>query len=147
MKQRPLKMDAWGISYDEYKELYHFCQQYRAKKQAAADMLTMPCSIPRAVADASGRAEFLPHGGRTSNPVEAAAERREQLLNDVRMIERAATIADSELAPWILRAVTTRDGVALIDPPCGRRQFINARRKFFFVLSELKKGFLWDNKV
>lgn len=47
MRQRPMKMDAWGISFDAYKELYHFCQQYGEKKRRADEFLTLPGSALR----------------------------------------------------------------------------------------------------
>jgi len=48
----------------------------------------------------------------------------------------------------LLRAVTTRSGMQALyanpdtRPPMGERQFKRLRRKFFWILSELKDGFL-----
>jgi hypothetical protein len=30
---RPIKLDEWGISWEEYKELTYFCLQYEQKKR------------------------------------------------------------------------------------------------------------------
>lgn len=125
-------MDDWGISFDAYKELYHFCQQYGEKRRAAADLLK-----PSAQSGGDG----MPHGkGGVSDPVSRAAIRREQLLGDVKMIEQAAIAADAELYPYILHAVTTKDGMRSIRPPCGERQFRAARRRFFYLLWQMKSN-------
>lgn len=55
------------------------------------------------------------------------------------MIEQAAREADPALAAYIVRNVTTGmpyEHLGIV--PCGRRQFYQARRKFFYLLS-LKK--------
>jgi hypothetical protein len=89
---------------------------------------------------------FLPHGqGQTSDPVAAMADKRERLLSDVRMVERAAMIAGGEtMYSSILRAVTTRDGVrkakAAMQTPIGERQFFEMRRRFYKVLRDIKNG-------
>jgi hypothetical protein len=132
IRHRPLKMDDWGISFDAYKELYHFCQQYNDKKREAESLLMQSTQ--------SG-GEGLPHGkGGVSDPVSRAAIRREVLLRDVAMIEQAAIGADAQLYPYILRAVTTKDGMRSISPPCGERQFRAARRRFFYLLWQMKNG-------
>jgi hypothetical protein len=135
MRQRPLKMDAWGISFDAYKELYHFCQQYSEKKRRADDLLTLPGSALR-VERMPGSDEgcIMPRGGGVSDPVVEVAMRREALLADCKMIEQAAIEADGELYPYILRAVTTRDGARAVRAPCGERYFRNVRKKFFYLL-------------
>lgn len=141
VRQRPLKMDDWGISFDAYKELYHFCQQYREKKQEAEDLLTPPPGWQEVAALPDESGCILPRGqGGVSDPVSRAAIRREQLLRDVAMIEQAAIGADPTLYSYILRAVTTKDGMRTIRPPCGDRQFRAARRRFFYLLWQMKNG-------
>ena len=97
----------------------------------------------------------MPHGsGQTSDPVAATAAKRERILNDVRMIEIAANkaVEDSNLpARYILRAVTQRGGVQAVyanpndRPPMGERQFHKVRRKFFWILREIKNGDYWGD--
>lgn len=56
------------------------------------------------------------------------------------MIEQAAQEADEFLMPYILKnAADNIPYERLGNVPCGRRQFYQARRKFFYLLS-LKKG-------
>ena len=166
---RPIKLDAWGISWEEYKELTYFCLQYEQKKREAAALLTIKISTPppekyyteRKVTLSNGQEKkikvlhgvYMPHGsGQTSDPVAATAAKRDRILRDVRMIEQAARVAceDAETEKqiidpqYLLRAVTTRDGtrktLAALQVPMGERQFYAIRRKFFWILREMKNG-------
>ena len=148
---RPIRLDEWGISWEEYKELTYFCLQYNQKKRDAAALLTLRLSTPiPATYHRAGKefGTFLPHGsGHVGDPTAATAARRDRLLRDVRLIERAASEAskDFNVDPcYILRAVTTRDGtrktIAAMGVPIGERQFYNLRRKFFWILREMKNG-------
>lgn len=148
---RPLKLDAWGISWEEYKELTYFCLQYAQKKRDAAALLTLKLSTPAPETyHKSGKeyGTFMPRGsGHVSDPTAATAAKRDKLLRDVRMIEQAAQVAARDAgidSQYILRAVTTRDGtrktIASMRVPIGERQFYNARRMFFWVLREMRNG-------
>lgn len=136
-----LRLNDWGISFDEYKELYHYCLQYHRKKADAAALLTMRISTPPPALDKDGNGVLLPHGsGGISDPVAATAAKRDRLLRDVDIIDRAAKLAGDDLAPYLLRAVTAKDGVnrVIIECPCGRRQFYAMRRRFFYILKTLR---------
>lgn len=149
---RPIKLDDWGISWEEYKELCYFCLQYERKKREAAALLTIPSTTATPVTYRVGGKEygtFLPHGNKTGDPVAVTAERRERLLNDVRMIEKAALIAgqiseEYNIYTALLRSVTTRGGVQSVmanpdyKPPCGKNELYAARRRFFWVLKEMR---------
>lgn len=152
---RPLKLDAWGISWEEYKELTYFCLQYEQKKRDAAALLTLKLSTPvPEIYHKAGKeyGTFMPHGsGHVSDPTAATAAKRDRLLGDVHMIEQAAMAAGRlkngySIYPSLLRAVTTRGGVqaAMTDtdtrPPCGKNEFYEARRKFFWILREMRCG-------
>ena len=96
--------------------------------------------------------EFMPHGGnRTGDPTAATAAKRDRLLGDVHMIEQAALAAGvledgHSIYASLLRAVTTRGGVQAVmanpntRPPCGKNEFYAARRKFYWLLREIKNG-------
>ena len=156
---RPLKLDEWDISWEEYKELTYFALQYERKKRDAAALLTIKLSTPvpvtyhKLIGDRSVEfGEFMPRGGnRTSDPTAATAAKRDRLLRDVRMIEQAARAAaeiqgNKTLYPALLRAVTTRGGAQSVfanpdtKPACGERQFYAARRVFYWVLREMRCG-------
>lgn len=152
-------LDEWGISWERYRELVMFCLQYDQKKRDAAALLTIKLSTPvpvtyhKLIGDRKVEfGEFMPRGGnRTSDPTAATAAKRDRLLRDVRMIEQAAAAAvegEQVLYRPLLRAVTTRGGMQALyanpdtRPPKGERQFKHLRRKFFWILSEMKDGFL-----
>ena len=152
---RPLKLDKWGITWEEYKELTYFCLQYNHKKRQADALLTIPSTTASpATYHVNGReyGTFLPHGNQTGDPVVRIAERRERLLDDVRMIERAAREAGRlekdghDISAALLKAVTTRGGVQAVmskpglRPPCGKNEFYAARRKFFWILHAMRNG-------
>ena len=151
---RPLKLDAWGISWEEYKELTYFCLQYEQKKREAAALLTLKLSTPvPEIYHKNGKeyGTFMPHGsGHVSDPTAATAAKRDRLLRDVRMIEQAAEAACRDagegMYPALVRAVTTRCGVQAVyadpdkRPPLGERQFYSLRRKFFWILREMRAG-------
>lgn len=156
---RPIKLDDWGISWEEYKELTYFCLQYNAKKRDAAALLTIKTSTPPpAIYHKNGKeyGTFLPHGsGHISDPVAATAAKRDRLLNDIRMVEQAArgaTEAAQSAYEWnidpryIIHAVTQRSGVQALyanpdtRPPLGERQFYVVRRIFFWILHEMRSG-------
>lgn len=131
-------MDDWGITWDEYKELDYFCRQYDRKRADAAAILTLRISTPQPVYDKDGNADFMPHGsGGISDPVSLAAEKRDRLLRDIQMIEKAAKIAGNDLHPYLLRSVTKKDGIHKIIAdgcPCSESTFYRMRRRFFYVL-------------
>lgn len=150
---RPIKLTEWGISWEEYKELTYFCLQYERKKAEAAALLTIRLSTPvPTIYHKAGKeyGTFMPHGsGATGDPVAVTAAKREKLLADVRMIEHAAIIAGEldggyNIYTTLLKAVTTRGGVQAVfanpntKPPCGKNEFYAARRRFFWVLREMK---------
>ena len=71
------------ISRYAYAELRAFCRQYGEKKSRAAALAGVSSPILTG----------MPHGSDISDPVTRAAERRERLLADCAMIERAAELA------------------------------------------------------
>lgn len=132
---------TWDITFDEYRELAYFCYQYGKKKQQADDMLTLRVSTPQPVTDEKGNGAFMPHGkGGTSDPVSTMASRRDKLLRDVDMIERAAHIAGGDLYPWLLKCVTTRVKVETLvtECPASESTIYRMRRRFFFILKQIR---------
>lgn len=154
--KRPINLREWGITWEEYKELSYFCLQYDQKKRDAAALLTIRISTPPPALYHTRAGQelgvYLPHGsGQPGDPTAAAAAKRDRVLRDIRMIEQAAKLAGvlkdgTSIYTALLRAVTTRGGVqaALANPnlatPCNRNEFYDARRKFFWVLREMRNG-------
>lgn len=145
MKNRPLNMDVYGISYNAYMELYHVCQQYREKKVELDGMIEISSSLPRGEVYKTVRAKngkvleelrcITPKGqGGTSDPVFDTVVRREKLQRELKQIEQTAIEVAPGMYQELLRAVTSKEGYQAIRPPCGYHQFAEMRRKFFYVL-------------
>ena len=124
-----------SISRYAYAELRAFCRQYGEKKSKAA-----------ALADVSSPAlTGMPHAPAVSDPVTRAVERREKLLRDCAMIERAAS-APSGGAYYHALILNCCHGVGYVylDPsilPSSKRSaFFMARREFFWTLWNIKNS-------
>ena len=130
MKRRPLNLTGLNISKEEYYELLWFCRQYPEKKLKAQLMIQT----------GNQALSGMPHGTGTSDTVYSAAISREKLLQDCELIEQAAIAANSTLYQAILRNVTMGEPYERIGPPCGRRQFFEIRRIFFYLLYGRKNG-------
>ncbi len=127
--KRDLKLQKYGLSKNKYRELKNFCLQYRemiAEKNSYYGISAV-------------RLTGVPGTGGISDPTFNVAARVEKLARDIRMIEQAAIEADASIWKYIIYNVADEIPYEKLDkPPCGRRQFYEARRKFFYLLS-LKK--------
>lgn len=124
-----------GISRDAYAELRAFCRQYAEKKAKAA-----------ALAGVSSPAlSGMPHAAGKSDPVGRAVERRERLLADCAMIERAASVpANGRFYSALILNCCHGIGYVYLDPailPTSKRTaFFLARKEFFWTLWSIKNG-------
>lgn len=130
--KRDLRLNQYGISKFAYRELSNFCLQYEDKKNRIND-LNNTYRSPQVTG--------LPHGSGTSNPVEEAAIKADQLQRDVELIQKTAYETDSVIAPAILKNVTQGIQYDYMEIPCGKNQFYTLRRKFFYLLAT-KKGMI-----
>ena len=55
----------------------------------------------------------------------------------VPVIEKAARAAREDLFPYLLENVTTGRTYEQLNPPCGRNQFFDARKRYFVELDRL----------
>lgn len=125
MSKKDISVKKYEISKERYRELLYFCMQYHQMKNK------IDYGMNSRVSDG------MPHGsGSGESPVERQAIENEKYIHAVRIIEESAREASPELAPFILRAVTNGTSYEYMDVPAGRRQFYEARRKFFFELSK-----------
>lgn len=77
----------------------------------------------------------MPHGkGNVSNPTEQQALKNTKCLGNILMIEQTCKEADSAIWKYLLMNVTEGTVYEHMNPPCGRRQFYESRRKFFYIL-------------
>ena len=123
-----LRMDDYGISGDRYRELMYMCRQYDAMR-SKLDRIRMGIDDP---APSPGNSPGSIYKDPTASHAIAAADSREARRIDA--IEQAALAADPGLYQHILTNVTRGVSYERMPVPCGRRQFYDARRRFFLEL-------------
>ena len=116
---------------------FHFAMQYPEWKKQYADM----------IGGATKAVDYndMPHGTGTGDPTARIAMRSSILRGNIELIESTALIAGRDLAEYLLYAVTN-EGVtykylqsgqcSLGKVPCGRNQFYQMRRLFYYLLSK-----------
>lgn len=128
MRNYSLKLEKYGIDRQRYEELRAICRQYDKYRQ-------MDAKIHRGEYD-------RPEGGNSawkkSDPTGNAAiwQASNRYAQRVRAIEEAARAASPALARYIIQNVARGKTYEKLTPPCGRRQFIEAKRRFFVELDE-----------
>lgn len=130
MRNRPLSLDEYGISTNRYRELLYFCRQYGEKRKELATARGLD-----AVAS-----DGMPHGNAISDPTARKADEALKLREDIALIEDTARDVDPVNWTALLRNVTECTQYEYMQVYSGRRQFYEARRKFFWLLDQRKKG-------
>lgn len=126
-KQKDLNLEKYKISKYRYRELKYFCLQYDEKKQRLAAL--------RGLGAVTYSSE--PHGSGVSDPTAVKTERAQQLAQDIELIEQTTMEVDSVNYRSLLANVTTANlPYEYLSPACGRRQFYEDRRKFFYLLDK-----------
>ena len=121
-----------GISKNRYIQLLHFCRQYPEWQMEAASMLGI-----RAI-----KTDGQPRGSRKSDPVAAAAERRELLMRKIGIVDSCAM--ETSRGEWyaaIIQNVCMCRPYSQIDPalmPTSHRPDFFARRREFFTILDKK---------
>ncbi len=126
--KRKIDMSGFNISSYAYKELEYFCMQYGEKKR-----LIKYGYGPKALRFTPVRVK----GGISDSTFETA----NQLIKikcDVEMIENAAKETDEQLYKYIIKNVTEGVPYEVLNVPCGRRQFYDKRKLFFYKLYCIK---------
>lgn len=121
-----MKLSDYNISRAKYNELKYFCMQYDEKKK----------KLQRGYGLAAVDNDGQPKGNLPGNPTEQEALRRAMLQQDIDTIEQTAIEADDRIYPHILKNVTEGIPYEWMDIPCGRRQFYEVRRYFFYLLAQ-----------
>ena len=122
-----------GISQDRYRELLHFCRQYPEWKTEANSLLGI-----RAI-----KADGMPHGNGKSDPVAVAAEKRERLIEKIKIVDDCALAVDGGM--WyasIIQNVCIGKPYELMDralmPTSDKNAYFKKRREFFDLLDKRK---------
>ncbi|MDF2685097.1 MAG: hypothetical protein K0S55_278 [Clostridia bacterium] len=129
--KRDIRLDEFNISDYAYRELRYFCLQYPEKKKQLKDCYLLSSHGYRGA----------PSAGGVSDPTSAMAMKAMKLSESLELIEQTAIAVDSVLYPYIIKNVTTESEYRALEVPCGRRQFYELRRKFFYLLA-LKRGLI-----
>jgi len=85
----------------------------------------------------------MPFGTGKSDSTAYLAMKRAELERKCQLIEQTAIEADSEIYPYILKAVTNEHVgynylQTIMDIPCSRNTFYDRRRKFYYLMSMKK---------
>lgn len=129
------KENPYYISRHRFYELKHFCLQYSEWKRELND-ISLVSSHPF-----DGR-QYV-HNSGTGNPVFDAVARRELLTDRIQMVKKAEKACSEDLGSYVFKGVT--DGISyeklLLQNgiPCCKETYYEAYRKFFWVLSKLRK--------
>ena len=128
--ERNLKLDKYGIDKNRYLELKYFCRQYPKWKRRITDLRNGYTPI-----NLTG----MPSGSGTTDNVAKAAIEAAELSKQCELIEQCCIEADNEIYQELLRNITEGIPYEYMTVYIGRRQFYEARRKFFWLLDK-KKG-------
>ena len=134
VKSRDLRLSKYNISKERYRELKYFCLQYPDWKKE----LTVADTVKAAVAKDDGGT----HGSAVSDCTRELAAKRIELQRKCSVVEAAAVQADDFINQYIIEAVTGDLSYTYLRTvrgiPCGKNQFYEARRKFFYNLSKMR---------
>lgn len=134
-KYRPevsVKNKYW-ISKHRYYEISHMCYQYSEWKDEYKALSDHTISAVNY--------DGMPHGTNISDPTFSHAAKLDALKRKIVLVEETAREADPVLAKYILKAVTN-DGITynylrqVMGIPCGKNMYYNARRKFYWLISQ-----------
>ena len=129
MRDYRLRLREYGISDARYRELLYMCRQYdemrrrlQRIREGVDDPARRPGNSSASVKDPTGNRAVKAAGSMEARKVKA--------------IEEAARAAGGEIWRYVLMNVTRGTHFERMDVPCGRRQFYEARRRFFWELSQ-----------
>lgn len=123
--------NKYWISKHRHYELKHFCLQYPGwkRKYKMLDELNLPAAS----------LERMPSTNEPTDITAVYALKKLQYDEKIKLIERTAMEADSEIGLYILKAVT--EGLSYpylktaMNIPCGKDMYYDRYRKFFWLLS------------
>lgn len=131
-KTNPLYIDKYA-----FRTAYYFALQYPKWKRQHAEYVG---AAVKAV-----DYDDMPRGSGTGDPTSRIAMRSSILRSNIDLVECTALIAGRDLAEYLLYAVTNEDitynylrsGRSKLGRiPCGRNQYYQMRRLFYYLLSQ-----------
>lgn len=128
-----LKLDKYDISTQRYKELAAFCKQYDEKRLKLQSIHSLQAIQLSDKIQSNTLSDIT-----AKKAIEAV-----RLRNDIELIETTTKEASKDLHRYILMNVTLEIPYNYlrytINMPCGRNEFYEVRRKFFYLLDKNKK--------
>lgn len=130
---RPLN-SRYGISKNRFRELYYWCLQYKEWK----DELKYNTDCVKSL-----EATDSPTSHGVGDSTQKLALRRMQLQQNCQLIEETALEADSDIAQFLLKAVTDENITyrylkLIMGIPCGKDMYYDRRRMFYWLLNQKK---------
>lgn len=126
--------NKYYIDKHRYYELKHFCLQYPTWKKLHSEIDGLVSCTYDPVRFSKSN---IP-----SDPTSKLAEERLLYLDRMKIVEQTAIAADSDLASYILKAVT--EGLSYtylktkLEMPCGRDMYYDRYRRFFWLLDKIR---------
>ena len=119
----------WYISKYRYLELKNMCLQYPEWKK---ELLVIDSGLYsfNFIKTDTDQVEF-------KDPTFRTVEKREELVNKIKAIEDTAKLSGEDLSAYILECVCFGKSYDVLKAPCGRRQFYERYRKFFWILDKI----------
>lgn len=83
----------------------------------------------------------MPGGNDLSDPTERNAVKRAELSRKIELVENTAREACSDIAEWLIMGVTNENATyeylrVSKGIPCGKNQYYEARKRFYYLISE-----------
>ena len=124
--KKDIKLSDCNITNAKYNELRYFCKQYYEKKDE--------------LRHSYGSVSVYNNGASQNNtigkPTEQTAIKNVMLRNDIELIEETAKETDQYLSSWLIKNVAEGIPYEWMDVPISRTKFYDARRYFFYLLSQ-----------
>ena len=125
------KTGKYQMSKHEFYSAYHYALQYNEWKDRYDSIVGLKAVVN----------DGQPHGTAPGNPTENQAMQLEDILGKIKLVEGIVNEAAPDIARWLLKAVTN-EGVSfnylasVMNIPCGKKYYYNARRKFYYLLAK-----------
>lgn len=127
--------NKYYISKHRFYELKHFCLQYRE--------WSSKCDIYKESIRSSSLIQVNKGITDVQDPVGDIFASIEELYTKMQMVKTACKLADEQLSGYIFEAVTRDRSFTylqtVLEIPCSRSTFYDRYRKFYFILSNLRK--------
>lgn len=128
------KKSKYWIDRHRYYELKHFCLQYPNWRNEYLEL--------DGLRSQNYDSAIFSNSNTPSDPTSRLAEDRLLYLDNMKLVEQAAIATDSELASYILKAVTEELSFNYLKSkmgiPCSKDTYYDRYRRFFWLLDKTR---------